>query len=109
MSQPRLEAIELEYGCHSGRFDLPDEPRPVVITGRNGSGKTTLLEAFLRTLYGFTRRRPEERRLLELRQPWSGKPAAAEVWLRASDGSRFAVRRDFASDQVVARDDSTGQ
>ncbi|MFA9566373.1 MAG: sterol desaturase family protein, partial [Acidimicrobiales bacterium] len=58
--------------CHSGRFDLPDEPRPVVIAGRNGSGKTTLLEAFLRTLYGFTRRKPEERRLLELRQPWSG-------------------------------------
>ena len=109
MSQPRLEAIELEYGCHSGRFDLPDEPRPVVIAGRNGSGKTTLLEAFLRTLYGFTRRKPEERRLLELRQPWSGKPAVAEVWLRTSDGSRFAVRRDFANDQVVARDDSTGQ
>ena len=109
MSQPRLEAIELEYGCHSGRFDLSDEPRPVVIAGRNGSGKTTLLEAFLRTLYGFTRRKPEERRLLELRQPWSGKPAVAEVWLRTSDGSRFAVRRDFASDQVVARDESTGQ
>lgn len=109
MSAPRLEAIELEYGCHSGRFDLPDEARPVVIAGRNGSGKTTLLEAFLRTLYGFTRRRPEERRLLELRQPWAGGPAEAEVWLRAADGSRFAVHRDFASDQVVARDDSAGQ
>ncbi len=108
MSEPRLEAIELEYGCHSGRFDLPDEARPVVIAGRNGSGKTTLLEAFLRTLYGFTRRKPEERRLLELRQPWSGRPAEAEVWLRAADGSRFAVHRNFASDQVVARDDSAG-
>ncbi|MEK6253716.1 MAG: AAA family ATPase, partial [Gemmatimonadales bacterium] len=100
MSQPRLEAIELEYGCHSGRFDLPDEPRPVVIAGRNGSGKTTLLEAFLRTLYGFTRRKPEERRLLELRQPLTGKPAVADVWLRTSDGSRFSVHRDFSSDQV---------
>jgi len=108
VSEPRLEAIELEYGCHSGRFDLPDEARPVVIAGRNGSGKTTLLEAFLRTLYGFTRRKPEERRLLELRQPWSGRPAEAEVWLRAADGSRFAVHRNFASDQVVARDDSAG-
>ncbi|MCK5447185.1 MAG: AAA family ATPase, partial [Gemmatimonadetes bacterium] len=109
MSQPRLEAIELEYGCHSGRFDLPNEERPVVIAGLNGSGKTTLLEAFLRSLYGFTRRKPEERRLLELRQPWSGKPAEAEVWLRATDGSRIAVHRDFASDTVIARDESTGQ
>ena len=109
MSQPRLEAIELEYGCHSGRFDLPNEERPVVIAGLNGSGKTTLLEAFLRGLYGFTRRKPEERRLLELRQPWSGKPAEAEVWLRATDGSRIAVHRDFASDTVIARDESTGQ
>ncbi|MGB5527301.1 MAG: AAA family ATPase, partial [Gemmatimonadota bacterium] len=108
MSEPRLEAIELEYGCHSGRFDLPDGQRPVVIAGRNGSGKTTLLEAFLRTLYGFSRRKPEERRLLELRQPWSGRPTEAQVWLRATDGSRFTVHRDFASDRVVACDDSTG-
>ncbi len=108
MSEPRLEAIELEYGCHSGRFDLPDGQRPVVIAGRNGSGKTTLLEAFLRTLYGFSRRKPEERRLLELRQPWSGRPTEAQVWLRATDGSRFTVHRDFASDRVVARDDSAG-
>ena len=109
MNAPRLEAIELEYGCHSGRFDLPGDRRPVVIAGRNGSGKTTLLEAFLRSLYGFTRRRPEERQLLELRQPWSGRPAQAEVWLRAADGTRFAVHRDFASDEVVARDESAGQ
>ena len=109
MSEPRLEAIDLEYGCHSGRFDIPDEARPVVIAGGNGSGKTTLLEACLRTLYGFSRRKPEERRLLELRQPWSGRPAEAEIWLHSADGRCIAVRRDFASDQVVARDDSAGQ
>ena len=80
MNEPRFEAIRLEYGCHSGRYELPDTGRPVVIAGRNGSGKTTLLEAFLRGVYGFTRRKSEERRLLELRRPWSGKPAEAEVW-----------------------------
>ena len=107
MSRPRFEAIELEYGCHSGRFDLPDEARPVVIAGRNGSGKTTLLEALLRSLYGFTRRKPEERRLLDLRRPWSGRPVEARVWLQGADGDRYAVHRDFASDTVVARDEST--
>jgi DNA repair exonuclease SbcCD ATPase subunit len=109
VSEPHLQAIELQYGCHSGRYDLPDEARPVVIAGGNGSGKTTLLEAFLRTLYGFSRRKTEERRLLELRQPWSGRPAEAEVWLHAADGRRFAVHRDFASDQVVVSDDSAGR
>ncbi|MDP2469752.1 MAG: AAA family ATPase [Candidatus Palauibacterales bacterium] len=102
MSPPRLRSIELEYGCHSGRFDLPDRGRPVVISGRNGSGKTTLLEAFLRTLYGFSRRKPEERRLLELRRPWSGRPAEAEVRLIAADGTRVVVRRNFTTDEVVA-------
>ncbi|NNK49841.1 MAG: AAA family ATPase, partial [Gemmatimonadetes bacterium] len=109
MNSPRLEAIELEYGCHSGRFDLPVDQRPVVIAGRNGSGKTTLLEAFLRSLYGFTRRRPEERQLLELRRPWSGRPAQAQVWLRATDGTRFAIHRDFSSDEVVVSDEAAGQ
>jgi len=101
--RPRFEAIRLEYGCHSGRFQLPDEARPIVIAGLNGSGKTTLLEAFVRTLYGFSKRKPEERRLLELRRPWTGKPAEAEVELVAADGSVVFVHRDFATDQVVAR------
>ena len=105
MKQPRFEAIRLEYGCHSGHFELPEEARPVVIAGRNGTGKTTLLEAFLRGLYGFSRRKPEERRLLELRQPWTGRPTETEVWLRAADGIRYAVHRDFVSDEVVARDE----
>lgn len=109
MRPPRLEAIELEYGCHSGRFELPDEGRPVVIAGRNGSGKTTLLEALLRGLYGFSRRRPEERRLLELRRPWSGRPAEATVWLRATDGARYSIHRDFATDAVLACEMSTSR
>jgi DNA repair exonuclease SbcCD ATPase subunit len=106
---PRLEAIRLDYGCHSGRFQLPDEGRPVVIAGRNGSGKTTLLEAFVRTLYGFSKRKPEERRLLELRRPWSGRPAEAELELVAADGTAIAVHRDFATDQVVARARASGE
>ncbi len=109
MRLPRLEAIRLDYGCHSGRFQLPDEGRPIVIAGRNGSGKTTLLEAFLRTLYGFSKRKPEERRLLELRRPWSGRPAEAELELVAADGTAIVVHRDFATDQVVVRARASGE
>jgi len=108
VSQPRLEAIRLEYGCHSGRFELPDEGRPVVIAGRNGAGKTTLLEAFLRTLYGFNRRKTEDKNRLDRRQPWSGRPAAAEVWLTSADGRHIRVFRDFASDEVVAVEEDSG-
>jgi DNA repair exonuclease SbcCD ATPase subunit len=109
MSRPRLDSIRLEYGRHSGRFELPDEDRPVVIAGRNGTGKTTLLEAFLRGLYGFSRRRPEERRRLQLREPWSGRPIEAEVCLRGADGTRYVVHRDFTTDEVVANDETTGR
>lgn len=108
MTAPRFEELRLEYGRHSGRFPIPEASRPVVISGRNGTGKTTLLEALLRGLYGFSRRKPEERRLLALRQPWSGRPAAIEVWLRAADGCRIAVHRDLASDEVVAVERDTG-
>lgn len=109
MTRPRFEWIRLEYGRHSGRFDLPDVDRPVVIAGRNGTGKTTLLEAFLRALYGFSRRKPEERRRLQFRQPWSGKPIEVEVGLGAMDGTRYAVHRDFTTDEVIARDETAGQ
>jgi DNA repair exonuclease SbcCD ATPase subunit len=109
LNRPRLEAIRLEYGCHSGRFDLPEHGRPVVIAGRNGSGKTTLLEAFLRGLYGFNRRKAEEKRLLEFRRPWSGRPAEVEVWLTASDGTAIVVRRDLTTDEVVARNEESGE
>lgn len=109
MRLPRFEAIRLDYGCHSGRFQLPDEGRPIVIAGRNGSGKTTLLEAFVRTLYGFNKRKPEERELLELRRPWSGRPAEAELELVAADGTAIVVHRDFATDQVVVRARASGE
>lgn len=109
MRLPRFEAIRLDYGCHSGRFQLPDEGRPVVIAGRNGSGKTTLLEAFVRALYGFSKRKPEERRLLDLRRPWSGRPAEAELEFVAADGTAVVAHRDFATDQVVVRARASGE
>lgn len=104
MIRPRFEAVRLEYGCHSGSFELPDEARPVVVAGRNGSGKTTLLEAFLRGLYGFVRRKAEDRELLKLREPWSGRPAEIEIRLLTAEGVRIAIRRDVDSDEVVARE-----
>jgi DNA repair exonuclease SbcCD ATPase subunit len=107
MRLPRFRAIRLSYGCHSRRFDLPDEARPVVISGPNGSGKTTLLEAFLRTLYGFSRRKPEERRRLELRHPWSGQPVKAEADLVCCDGETISVSRDFETDEVIALETAT--
>ncbi len=108
MSAPRIQEVRLEYGRHSGRFVIPVADRPIVIAGRNGTGKTTLLEAFLRGLYGFSRRRPEERRLLELRRPWSGRPAEIEVRLHSVDGCRIAVHRDLASDEVIVTDLHSG-
>ena len=104
MIRPRFEAVRLEYGCHSGTFELPHEDRPVVIAGRNGSGKTTLLEAFLRGLYGFVRRRAEDRELLKLREPWSGRSSEIELRLLTAEGVRIAIRRDVDSDEVVARE-----
>ncbi len=104
MRPPLLTAVRVRYGCHDRRFDLPLEPRPVVISGPNGSGKTTLLEAFLRTLYGFSRRLAAERTHLETRRPWSGRTAEAEVELISIGGDRISVRRDFETDEVVARD-----
>ncbi|MCL7972840.1 MAG: AAA family ATPase [marine benthic group bacterium] len=109
MSAPRIEEVRLEYGRHSGRFVISEGDRPTVIAGRNGTGKTTLLEALLRGLYGFSRRRPEERRLLELRRPWSGRPAAIEVRMRSVTGTRITVHRDLASDEVIVTNRESGE
>lgn len=107
MIRPRFESIRLEYGCHSGRFDFPGGDRPAVIAGRNGSGKTTLLEALLRGLYGFVRRKPEERSLVRAREPWSGRPAEIEVFLLTPEGARIVIRREVDTDEVVVRERET--
>lgn len=104
MSPPVLTALRLRYGRHDGRFEVPQGTRPVVIAGPNGSGKSTLLEAFLRALYGFRRRTADERRHLEMRRPWSGRPPEAELEFISTDGRAVAVERDFDTDEVVVRD-----
>lgn len=103
MRLPCFRGIRLRYGCHERLFEVPDEARPIVIAGPNGSGKTTFVEAILRTVYGFSRRKQDERRLLELRQPWSGRPAEGEVELVSAEGELVAIHRDFTTDEVVAR------
>lgn len=103
MRGPRFTGLVLSYGCHARRFELPEDPLPIVITGPNGSGKTTLLEAIPRALFGFRRRREEDRRILAARVPWSGAPLAATVELVTSDGQRLSLHRDFDTDRVEVR------
>ena len=100
MSQDvRFERLELEYGCHSAGFDLSKRGAPFVILGPNGCGKTTILEALLRTLYGFSRRKPKERTTFEERRPWGGGAYRAAVELEGPEG-RLLFARDFETDEV---------
>lgn len=91
MLRPRLEAIELRYGCHDGGWELPDHGAPVVVAGRNGSGKTTLLEGMVACLFG------SERQL-------SPGSEAGEAWGQVRlvrGGDRFLVRRDFQTGRTL--------
>jgi hypothetical protein len=93
MLRPRLEAMELLYGCHEGAWEIPDHGAPVVVAGRNGSGKTTFLDGMVACLFG------SERHL----SPGSG---AGDAWGRlrlARGGDRFLVRRDFRTGRTLVQ------
>ncbi len=98
MSSFHLTSIELSYGCHRGRFDLPLQPQPVVILGPNGAGKTTLMEALVLTLYGFDSRTETER--MELRIPWRAEAFRATAVANTESGETLAVERDFKTQDV---------
>ncbi|MFQ5747216.1 MAG: ATP-binding protein [Gemmatimonadota bacterium] len=97
----RFLSVGLRYGALDGEFDLPSDPRPVLIAGPNGSGKSTLLESLPRTLFGFRRKIADDRERLERRIPWRGAGCRGAVTLMAADGRLVRVERDFETDEVT--------
>ena len=98
----RFVSLDLDYGCHHGRYRFPVKNAPTVILGSNGSGKSTLVDALVRTIYGFNRRESDARRAQEHRRPWKGGRFRARVTLEDAEG-RLSIERDFESNQVVVR------
>lgn len=105
MKGPAFLEVELAFGRHAGSWTL-GEREPVVVAGPNGAGKTTLIDGILRTIYGFRRRKDDDRRLSAARQPWHGDAFRSAVRLRAPDGDVLSWSRDHETDEVrVARED----
>jgi len=96
---PLFAAAELSFGRHHGRLELPTD-RPALIAGPNGSGKTTLVDGILRTVFGFNRRSPDDRRLADARRPWNeGRPFRSTVRI-IRDGTAYEWDRDHETDEV---------
>jgi len=95
---PVFVSAELSFGRHRGRFDLPAD-RPALISGPNGSGKTTLIDGILRTVFGFNRRSPDDRRLADARRPWSDGPFRSAVRIEDEDET-YDWARDHDTDEV---------
>ncbi len=109
MSEPlRFEVIDLDYGCHHGRFRVAGKAGPTVIVGSNGSGKSTLVEAIVRTLFGFNRQKPDARRQQEQRRPWKGGRFRAGLMIRDREGS-ISFERDFDSNEVIVVRPASGE
>lgn len=105
MNGPVFLEVELEFGAHSDRWTLSEE-RPTLVAGPNGSGKSTLIDGLLRTIYGFHRRRPDDRKLSDARRPWIGDDFRSSLRLRIASGDVLDWSRDHETDQVrVVRDD----
>ena len=103
----RFTAVELRYGCHEGRWALPDEDRPVMITGPNGSGKTTLVEGLVRTVFGFDRRRAADAGRFDARRPWDRDEMRGTVRISRED-EILDIRRDFLTDRVRVESPTDG-
>ena len=97
----RFVSVELSYGCQRARVEVGTDGRPCVVAGPNGSGKTTLIEGIVRTLYGFNRKRPDDRTVAGRREPWEGGAYTGRVVIESADGDRLEVSRDFATDHVT--------
>lgn len=99
MMRPRLQSVELVYGCQEGCWSIPQGDRPVLVTGPNGSGKTTLVDGIVRVLFGFDRRRPADSDGFDASRPWDREEMRGRVVL-ARGGDRHEIRRDFHTDRV---------
>lgn len=104
----RFCRVELDYGRHSGAFDLDAGNKPLVIGGANGTGKSSLIEGLVRTLYGFRRGRRDERAAYERRRPWTGGSYRGRVTLETAQGA-WDIERDFETDfvTIIAADESS--
>lgn len=100
MNAIRFLRAELDYGCHHGVYELPDDAAPLLVVGRNGSGKSTLIESLLRAVFGFNRRNPTEQHACTSRAPWRGDRFRAVVRMRDARGETFDLHRDFANARV---------
>lgn len=96
----RFRRVELDYGGHSGAFELGSAEKPFVIEGPNGSGKSTLVEALLRGLYGFRRRRSDDGAAYRRRRPWHAEDYRAYVTVETALG-HWCIQRDFETDSVT--------
>jgi recombinational DNA repair ATPase RecF len=99
MMRPRLQSVDLVYGCLEGHWSIPQGDRPVLITGPNGSGKSTLVDGIARVLFGFDRRRPAEADGHDAVRPWDREEMRGRVVLTRA-GADYEIRRDFLTDRV---------
>lgn len=105
MNGPVFLEVGLAFGAHRETWTLSDE-RPTLVAGPNGSGKSTLIDGLLRTIYGFHRRKPDDRKLADARRPWSGDDFRSSVRVRTAGGDVLDWSRDHETDEVrVVRDD----
>lgn len=105
MNGPVFLEVELAFGLHRERWELSAEG-PTVVAGPNGSGKSTLIDGLLRTVYGFHRRKADDRRLSDARRPWNGEAFRSSVRLRTAAGEVLDWSRDQETDEVrVVRSD----
>ena len=117
-----IERMRATFGKLDDR-ELTLQPGLNVVTGDNETGKSTWLAFLLAMLYGVdTRERSGRNRLPDKQKflPWSGKPMAGSMELRADDGRRVTLERssetgplaDFQAwdtDSGSPREDLTGR
>ena len=105
MNGPVFLEVELTFGLHRERWTLSADA-PTVVAGPNGSGKSTLIDGLLRTVYGFHRRKADDRALSDARRPWNGELFRSSVRIRTAAGEVLDWSRDHETDDVrVVRSD----
>ena len=102
----RLSRIELPgFGCLSG-FDCELGPGLNLFYGDNEAGKSTLQQAICAMLYGFyenDRASKDETARHDRFRPWAGGVYRGALSYELEDGSRFEVRRDFSTADVITQ------
>jgi len=105
----KLTSIDLPgFGCLT-RFHRDLAPGLNVFFGDNEAGKSTLQQAICAMLYGFydgdgvSRAAKEDKARHERYRPWGGDAYRGMLAYELEDGSRFEVRRDFSTPDVLTQ------